>query len=81
MITSVFVVKMGIVIGTGLVGSELFSNVVKNPLAKAIASYAGAMTGVYIGVRTANNLHHMLANAKKVVEEEEVEEPEVKVNG
>ena len=80
MITSVFIAKMGIVIGTGLVGSKLFANVVSDPLSKAIASYAGAMTGAYIGIRTANNLSRMLQNAKKTVDEEG-EEPEVKVNG
>ena len=77
MITSVFIAKLGIVLGTGLVGSKLFANVVSEPISKALASYAGAMTGVYIGIKTANNLDHMLANAKKEVEKDE----EVKVNG
>jgi len=81
MITGIFAAKMGIVIGTSLVGGKLFGSVIKDGLGKVLATYAGAATGAYIGIKTANNLHHMIENAKETIKEEEETESEVTVNG
>ncbi len=80
MITGIFIAKMGVVLGTSLVGGKLFGSVVNDGVGKIIATYAGAATGAYFGIKTANNLHRMIENAKKTVEEEEESEG-VKVNG
>lgn len=80
MITGIFVAKMGVVIGTSLFGGKLFGSIFKDGASKAIATYAGAATGAYIGIKTANNLHRMLENAKKEVSED-TEEEEIRVNG
>lgn len=85
MITGMLIAKLGIVAGTTIVGANLFnkaSGTVFGYLGKTIASYAGAATGMYIGMKTANNLHRMLENAdKKYQEQVEDEEGEVTVNG
>jgi len=79
MITGIFVAKMGVVIGTSLFGGKLFGSIFKDGACKAIATYAGAATGLYFGVKTANNLHKMIENAQKTVDEDT--DSEVKVNG
>lgn len=81
MISALFIAKMGVVLGTSLVGGKLFGSVMKDGLGKVVATYAGMATGAYIGIRTANNLHHMIENAKETIKEEEESESEVTVNG
>lgn len=80
MITGIFVAKMGVVFGTSLVGGKLFGSLFKDGAGKLLATYAGAATGAYIGIKTANNLHRMIENAKKTVDED-MDENEVRVNG
>lgn len=82
MITMIFVAKMGVVAGSTIVGASVFnkaSNGVFGYAGRLLASYAGAATGLYFGVKTANNLHHMFENAHRTVTKDE--ECEVKVNG
>lgn len=80
MISIIFAAKIGVVMGTSLVGGSLFNSLAKcGPIGKVVATYAGAATGAYIGIRTANNLHRMIENAHRTVTEDE--ECEVKVNG
>ena len=75
----IFAAKIGIIIGTSLVGGKTFGSLVNNSLGKVLATYAGLATGAYIGIKTANNLHHMIENAYETVKKEEDEE--VKING
>ena len=77
----IFIAKMGVVLGTSIVGGKLFGSVTKDGLGKLLATYAGAVTGAYIGIRTANNLHRMLENAHNTVAESEDDDEEVRVNG
>ena len=82
MISIIFVAKMGVVAGSTIVGASVFnkaSSGVFGYVGRVLASYAGAATGAYIGIRTANNLHRMIENAHRTVTEDE--ECEVKVNG
>ena len=82
MLTGILIAKLGVVAGTTIVGANLFNKASGNlfgALGRTIASYAGAATGMYIGMKTANNLHHMLEAADKKAQEQE--EEEIKVNG
>jgi len=80
MISGLFIAKAGVVIGSSLFGGKLFGSVFKDGACKLLATYAGAATGAYIGIKTANNLHRMYENARKIADEED-ENDGVKVNG
>jgi hypothetical protein len=71
MLTWKFVAKAGVVIGSGLFGSKLFSAVSKNGLGKLILGYAGAAVGGFLGLAVATGLDQEITAALKKVDEGE----------
>ncbi len=74
-----FILKAGVILGTGLFNSKLFGAVGKTAGEKLIMSYAGAAVGTYVGIRVVNDMDEMLTNAYNEFKNKE-EEKEV-VNG
>ncbi|MBO7450439.1 MAG: hypothetical protein J6U54_08715 [Clostridiales bacterium] len=79
-ISAKFIAKAGVVLGTSLFNSKIFSAVSRKPIEKVVMGYAGGIIGAYIGVRVVNNMDKMLTKAFEVIDEEEKDD-EVKVNG
>lgn len=68
------IAKAGVVIGSSLFGSKLFSAVSKNGLMKMILGYAGAATGGFVGLCIATGLDEEITHALHKLEEGEKKE-------